>query len=267
MRRARRLQLAVAFLSVVCGPVVAAHAASSAKPTTVSAVYSYHGRAGGVLVVDGEVDARGGVASLAFATVFGSRSAHPLVFSPAVVDADAGRGGLRVITPRGVSTTCALPLTCHLTNSDGIDFGYVFKVGQSDQAEGVRFFLAATGARVTLHDDALRNWSARRRQGQARFVAEGATSGAAVDTDLVDASVSTQVAAAGFRGGSLAVSIPACAEVGGGVWTLSTAGYDDRQLCPVYAVADMTDNGAGWTAHGAAAGITENSTALVVIAQ
>jgi len=267
MRRARRSWFAVALAVVVCGPVISANAAPSARPKTLSAVYSYDGRAGGILVIDGEVDARGGAASVALATAFASNSAHPLVFAPTVVDADAGHGGLRVITPRGVTTTCALPLTCHVTNSGGIDFGYSFKVARSNQAEGVRFFVAVTGARVTMHDDALRNWSARHRQGQARFVAEGTTSGAALDTDLVDASLSTRVASTGFRGGSLAISIPACSDIGAGIWTLTTGDYDDRQICPVYAVADITGTASGWTAHGAAGGVSENSTALVVIAQ
>jgi len=264
----KRRGLIAGLVAAACAAlfgVVPLPALAAGHPRTqeVVARYSYDGAGDAVMVAGGTIRMAPG-AILVFAQAEVSSRTNPLVFFPQVVDLDS-RDGVRSYGAPGQHTLCAAPLSCSVQ-------GDVFSFGVSNSVEGdgktplhLRFYLAARGAKVTLHDRAAIGWKIRHRtSGLVRRTDADAT-GAGIDAENFDLGVTTSVGAPGPAGGSVAIAVPGCDLVGAGLLMLSGGEQSTNALCPSGPVGELAWHKTTWSASGATAGVSTNQTRLVVL--
>lgn len=256
--RVRRLLL-TSLITVGClgAPALAApHAARE-----VIARYSFDGSGNAVMALSGTVKmAPGAVFVLTTADV--TNHSQPIVFFPQVIDLDP-RDGVRTYGAGGNQSICAAPLSCSVKN-DLFNFGVSDSVSGSGGTFHLRLFLAARGAAITLHDKALLGWHAHHRSTGLVTRSDTDGTGGGVDVENVDVGVTAASSAPGPAGGSVAVAVPGCDVVGGGVLTLAGGTQTQDAICPSDPIGALAWKHTSWQLSGVAAGVSQNQTRLVV---
>lgn len=252
------MAVTAALATSVAIPAVAAR---STRMQVLWARYDFRGAGNGQLVLEGT--ARIGVGSyIADADVMtysGGMSTSGHVFDVTNIEDSRTYGAL------GNRDLCAGPLTC---SWQGGKFGF----GMDSQVFGdghhflhIRVYIAIAGEDVHLHDKLLDGWTAHHRSGGVTRVTDESAGGGGVQAGGQTLGVNTGATAAGPDGGSVAIAVPGCDDVGAGVLTLTGGATSTTALCPSDAIVGISNRPTTWVASGAVAGASENTTRLVVL--
>jgi hypothetical protein len=244
---------------------VAVPAAAAAAPTvqTAWARYDFRSAHSGYLAIKGRVDPGPG-AFFATTTVFNAHSSQPQAPFSFVLDLDssAETGTYGAVGNRDL---CPGAVTCVFKNG-GLVFDASFDVtGDGRHVQDIRSYIAARGTHVVIRDMVLRHWEATHRASGVvrRTVADVDGAGVVAAGQVVGSNVG--VTAPGPAGGSIAIAVPGCDQIGAGALILSGGATGETTLCPTGPIAAVAKRSTTWTATGAVAGWSEYTTRLIVL--
>lgn len=228
--------------------------------------YALDGRDGGVLVLQGSVEARGAAGALAFVGGSAPRTgALPTqVMSPTLLDLGPLRDGMYGLSGRrdlceGASITCEV-------SSDGqrVDFTYVAAVDPTrGPAIHQRLFVVTIGTKVKVSASG-QHWQAKQPSATLSRVAGETADAQGARLLGLRAAVAPQASAVVPARGSIAIGVPACDDAGVGAFTLMSAHSSTRAYCPSGPVAGVDTGSGSWTLSATAVGTTEYTTRLLV---
>lgn len=159
---------------------------------------------------------------------------------------------------------CVGPVTCRSTAS-GFGFGVSFTVQGGGPRQDIRLYLVMRGTDVHIHDLAMIGWRARHTASGVLRRTDVDATGAGVAFAGEDAGATVSVGAPGFTAGSVAIGVPECDVVGAGAMTLTGGQGVVPAVCPSEPVSDVARGKTQWSFSGATAGVSEDSTRLLVI--
>jgi hypothetical protein len=258
-RAARASTLLAAALAAVVMPA-SANASSHLSLQTDWAKYSFHGTHG-IGVVQGSAKLLPG-AYLAIADVYAPDSSRPTVEFAAVFDI----GSLQATGTYGAlgnRNLCGGPVSCYMANGT-FRFGSEFSM-QGNTPTAMAQYLVIRAADVKIHDRVLRGWTAQHRSGGALRLTQDQAEGGGISTQGYDAGINSGSTAPGPAAGSVAVAVPACDTAGGGLLTLSGGWQPQHAICPSGAIGAVAFHRTTWRVSGTVAGVTQNTTRLLVI--
>jgi hypothetical protein len=262
--RRRCLVALVALAGAVTTSVaVPAAAVGSAAVQTAWARYDFHSARSGFLVISGRVDPAPG-AFFAEVTELDARSTQPRAPFADVLDLDSF-SELGTYGAVGNRDLCPGPVTC-IAQNGGLGFSISFDVsGDGRHMQDIREYFVVRGAHVVIHDRLLKRWTASHRAGGVtrRTVADASGAGAVALGQTVGANLG--VTAPGPTGGSIAIAVPGCDQIGAGALILSGGLTGETTICPTDNVAAIARKATTWDATGAVAGWSNNTTRLVVL--
>jgi len=263
LRRRGMTGLLVAAVAVA-GFVVPTYAAA-AKPhlRTVWSRYSFDGKRNGFLFVAGSFQIRPG-SFFAVLDEVDTHGPHPESFGD-VVDLDAF-GASETYGSLGDRNLCTAPVQCQVVNGR-MTFTVEFTVnGDGKHREHLRQYIVARGAHLVVHDVFLKGWTPAHRQGGATRRTDDDADGAGVMAAGTGVGTDLGVSAPGPAGGSLALAVPACDQIGAGLMTLSGGTQTQTAICPTTSISAVARHRTTWQLSGAVGGATSYATRLLVIA-
>ena len=237
--------------------------AAAAPSRVVIAKYSFDGGHDGVLTLNGSVDLAPG-AFFSAVSVDETVPGHPDAYFPDVVDLGKTSGVQGYGAGHGVSL-CSAPMTCTVSGGK-FRFSSTYTVSTDGKTPvHLRYYIAVRGPHATITNGVLLHWTAKRRSSGLVTRTDADATGGGLNVFGEDAGVTTGVSAAGPRGGSVAILVPACDVVGAGAASLSGGLAQPTVVCPSDPVADVALRSTTWSASGAVAGVSEYQTRLVVL--
>lgn len=245
--------------------VVAAAAPSVAAGPRVERrlmVFSYDGRGPAILLVQGEVEAKGVPGY--FATVSASEHDGELdPYFPDVLELGEPSEPPRTYGALGARDLCASPVvSCtRKPGSSSLGFSISYSIGRGDEVSHTRLYLAMEGTRIETSSIS-RGWRMHSRSGGLARSTAGGTGARAFG-----ASVEAQPEARlpGGRRGSIGIGVPPCDELGLGIVSLTGGRRPVTDTCPAYPLSAAAKGATQWVLSGTAAGLSSSRTRLLVI--
>jgi hypothetical protein len=258
--RHRALAALVALLAAVFA--LPASGASGGVQTAVSR-YSFDGRVAGYMQTNGRIPLGPG-AMFADVSVDATDPAHPMAFFGDVIDLSS-TDAVRTYGAAGKQSLCSAPLSCHVAN--GV---FSFSASYTAQSDGkhamhLRYYIVTRGSHVVVRDQSLYHWTAAHHPGGLTMRTDDNATGAGASVGGDDIGAMTGVTAPGPAGGSVAILVPGCDVVGAGALTLDGGVSPPTALCPSDPVTDVAPGATTWSVTGADAGVSSNSSRLLVI--
>jgi hypothetical protein len=252
------------LFALICCALLAAAAPSFGSTPRLERqllVFSYDGKGPALLSVEGSVEAIGRPGYLASVAADGEGS-DLTPFFPDLVELGEDGAPLQTYGAVGAHDLCLSPVvTCDSrAGSSSLQFGISFSVGKSSSPVHIRMVVALEGTRVRASHVEI-GWKARKRLGGFSRVTTGGTGVRTVGTSLEALPTATLP---GGRGGSIAVAVPPCDQVGAGIVTLTGAKAASTTACPTGPFAAAAVGVTRWSMAGTAAGMSTYRTRLLV---
>lgn len=255
----------LAAAGLAAGPVSAG--THGPRVQTEIARYTFNRAGSGTLVISGSARIVPG-AVFAVVDVDMTDPQHPKAWAPTVVDLGTFSGVDTYGAIQG-HRLCPAPLTCSVRNGEFI-FNDSFQISGTAGSMRDEEYVVLRGADVQIADQVLHGWTAKHRHGGLLRRTDADAGGAGLSAgdggvSGYDAGVNTGVSAPGPAAGSIAIAVPACEDAGVGVLQLTGGVQQPSAVCPSDAIADVAAHATTWSATGAVAGASENTSRLLVI--